>query len=223
MRESFHAMRFSHPVFNASLRVRTELSAPQATRTVPRGICIGAGCCPRGPSRSTLPSSGRRARRHSVHQYVSLRILVGVCFESGRRHRVYEYSSVCTIESVLEKPPVRRARVRWNDRSCLNQTHWKRIPLKKETANRGVLWTTGLDAVRKMMQGGATGKSLNVKGKSAKEGVLSGFVPFLQIYDESHKRLIGASLDSISKTPGVFVSRVSSSVALEKRESCISK
>ena len=38
-----------------------------------------------------------------------------------------------------------------------------------------------------MMLGDATGKGLNIKGKSAKHGVLSGFVPFLQISEEAHK------------------------------------
>jgi len=37
----------------------------------------------------------------------------------------------------------------------------------------------------------ATGKGLNIKGKSAKEGVLSGLVPFLQISEEAHKRRLG--------------------------------
>ena len=32
-----------------------------------------------------------------------------------------------------------------------------------------------------MIEGAATGKGLNVKGKSARQGVLSGFVPFLQV------------------------------------------
>ena len=36
-------------------------------------------------------------------------------------------------------------------------------------------------ALRMMLEGRATGKGLNVKGKSAKTGELSGFVPFLQI------------------------------------------
>jgi len=46
---------------------------------------------------------------------------------------------------------------------------------------------TSNDAIQKMMTGQATGKGLNVKGKSAKKGILSGFVPFLQIHEERHK------------------------------------
>jgi hypothetical protein len=52
---------------------------------------------------------------------------------------------------------------------------------------------TSLDALRMMMVGDAVGKGLNVKGKSAKEGRISGFVPFVQIHDNSHKRLVGTS------------------------------
>jgi hypothetical protein len=44
-----------------------------------------------------------------------------------------------------------------------------------------------------MMMGNATGKGLNVKGKSAKKGVLSGYVPFLQISEEKHKPLVSTA------------------------------
>ena len=46
---------------------------------------------------------------------------------------------------------------------------------------------TSYDAIRRMMLGEGVGKGLNIKGKSAKRGRLSGFVPFLQIHEESHK------------------------------------
>lgn len=52
---------------------------------------------------------------------------------------------------------------------------------------------TSRDAIRLMMAGKATGKGLNVKGKSAKRGKLSGFVPFLQISEAAHKRLVPLS------------------------------
>jgi hypothetical protein len=44
-----------------------------------------------------------------------------------------------------------------------------------------------------MLSGNAVGKGLNVKGKSAKQGVLSGFVPFIQISDNKHKSMIEQS------------------------------
>ena len=50
-----------------------------------------------------------------------------------------------------------------------------------------------MDALNMMMEGRATGKGLNVKGKSAKKGVLSGFVPFLQISEEAHKTKVATS------------------------------
>ena len=37
------------------------------------------------------------------------------------------------------------------------------------------------------------GKGLNVKGKSATEGPLAGFVPFVQIHEEAHKAQVGIS------------------------------
>ena len=46
---------------------------------------------------------------------------------------------------------------------------------------------TSLDAIRYMMLGQAVGKGLDIKGKSAKKGKLSAFVPFLQIFQDDHK------------------------------------
>jgi hypothetical protein len=43
------------------------------------------------------------------------------------------------------------------------------------------------DAMRKMMEGTGVGKGLDIKGKSAKKGILSAFVPFLQISKEEDK------------------------------------
>jgi len=52
---------------------------------------------------------------------------------------------------------------------------------------------TSRDAIAKMLSGAAVGKGLNVKGKSAKQGVLSGYVPFIQISDNKHKPMIEKS------------------------------
>ena len=41
-----------------------------------------------------------------------------------------------------------------------------------------------------MMLGSAVGKGLEIKGKSAKKGLLSAFVPFVQIYEDRHKERI---------------------------------
>jgi CRP-like cAMP-binding protein len=65
---------------------------------------------------------------------------------------------------------------------------------------------TSKDAIAKMLSGMAVGKGLNVKGKSAKQGVLSGFVPFCQVSDNKHKPMIeqspkGARLRLYFKTP----------------------
>ncbi|CAJ1383362.1 unnamed protein product [Effrenium voratum] len=52
---------------------------------------------------------------------------------------------------------------------------------------------TSVDAINKMMDGSGTGKGLNVKGKSAKSGRLSGFVPVLQISENRHKAQVCTS------------------------------
>mmetsp|Transcript_43806 Transcript_43806/g.106228 ORF Transcript_43806/g.106228 Transcript_43806/m.106228 type:complete len:930 (-) Transcript_43806:110-2899(-) len=46
------------------------------------------------------------------------------------------------------------------------------------------------DAMRKMMEGTGVGKGLDIKGKSAKKGILSAFVPYMQIHENAHKPLI---------------------------------
>jgi len=47
-----------------------------------------------------------------------------------------------------------------------------------------------LDAIRRMMLGQGVGKGLDIKGKSAKKGKLSAFVPFLQIFQEEDKEKV---------------------------------
>ena len=49
---------------------------------------------------------------------------------------------------------------------------------------------TSMDAIRQMMKGQGVGKGLDIKGKSAIRGKLSGFVPFMQLYEERHKTQI---------------------------------
>ena len=66
------------------------------------------------------------------------------------------------------------------------------VPTGTPSAFFSVWRPTSNDAMRMMMDGLATGKGLNVKGKTAKQGRLSGFVPFLQITKEAHKRDVGA-------------------------------
>jgi len=56
---------------------------------------------------------------------------------------------------------------------------------------------TSSEAISKMVFGDGAGKGLNVKGKSARKGVLSGFVPFLQISDNVHRQqLLSTTQDS---------------------------
>ena len=68
------------------------------------------------------------------------------------------------------------------------------LPYLVRLFNRASVFTvwrpTAFDAIRKMMLGQAVGKGLDIKGKSAKRGKNAGFVPFLQIGDNRHKRSI---------------------------------
>lgn len=54
----------------------------------------------------------------------------------------------------------------------------------------GIFRPTNMEALNMMMMGTATGKALNIKGKSAKRGVLRGFVPFLQISEAADKKRV---------------------------------
>ena len=49
---------------------------------------------------------------------------------------------------------------------------------------------TSFDSIRRMMLGEGVGKGLDIKGKSAKRGKLSAFVPFLQIFHEEDKEKV---------------------------------
>jgi len=81
-------------------------------------------------------------------------------------------------------------------KSLVMRLHERGVPLSPRlffTTNASIftIWRpTSLDAIRKMMMGQAVGKGLDIKGKSAKRGKLSAFVPFLQISENHHKEKI---------------------------------
>jgi hypothetical protein len=62
------------------------------------------------------------------------------------------------------------------------------------------------DAIQKMVNGQGVGKGLDIKGKSAKAGALSGFVPYLQIHEEAHKSKV-QTLERGGRTRIFFASR----------------
>ena len=67
-------------------------------------------------------------------------------------------------------------------------------PREGERSEYFSVWRpTSLQAMRMLFEGTAVGKALNIKGKSALEGPLTGFVPFLQISLEEHKKLVRLS------------------------------
>jgi len=67
-----------------------------------------------------------------------------------------------------------------------------RVPVQlryfRKASAFSVFRPTSNDAIRKMMTGEGTGKGLDVKGKSAKTGKLSAFIPLIQIHEERHKK-----------------------------------
>lgn len=58
---------------------------------------------------------------------------------------------------------------------------------------------TSNDAIRKMMTGEGVGKGLDIKGKSAKRGKYSGFVPYLQIHVNEDKDKVREALSDYSR------------------------
>eukprot|EP00931_Biecheleriopsis_adriatica_P083411 TRINITY_DN5700_c1_g1_i1.p1 TRINITY_DN5700_c1_g1~~TRINITY_DN5700_c1_g1_i1.p1 ORF type:complete len:1189 (+),score=234.43 TRINITY_DN5700_c1_g1_i1:145-3711(+) len=77
--------------------------------------------------------------------------------------------------------------------SCkLRDPAWSlsKTPKNERTNWFAVYRPTSREAIAKMLSGAAVGKGLNVKGKSAKRGRVSGFVPFLQISNNADKALL---------------------------------
>jgi hypothetical protein len=71
------------------------------------------------------------------------------------------------------------------------------------------------DAIRKMVEGQGVGKGLDIKGKSAKAGCLSGFVPYLQIHEEADKSKV-KTLERGGRTRIFFASREARDHVLEE-------
>lgn len=65
--------------------------------------------------------------------------------------------------------------------------------MRQMTSWFAVYRPTNRDAIAKMCQEMGVGKGLNIKGRSAKLGVISGYVPFLQISDNTHKEQVQSS------------------------------
>jgi len=67
--------------------------------------------------------------------------------------------------------------------------------LLRKKANIFTVWRpTSLEAIKNMMLGKGTGKAIDIKGKSARGGNISSFVPFIQIYEDQHKEQMQAFL-----------------------------
>merc|ERR1719313_1770329 len=92
------------------------------------------------------------------------------------------------------------------------------VPEIDKTEWFSVYRPTSRDAIAKMLSGNAVGKGLNVKGKSSKQGVLSGFVPFSQVSDNKHKPMIEKSPKG-ARTKLYFRSKAGREEALKKLNS----
>lgn len=67
--------------------------------------------------------------------------------------------------------------------------------LLRKKADIFTVWRpTSLEAIKNMMLGEGTGKAIDIKGKSARGGNISSFVPFIQIYEDRHKEQMQAFL-----------------------------
>ncbi|KAL7429500.1 hypothetical protein ACHAXM_002322, partial [Skeletonema potamos] len=83
-------------------------------------------------------------------------------------------------------------------------------------ANVFTVWRpTSDEAIKNMMLRIATGKGLDIKGKSAKSGNISSYVPFIQIYEEQHKEHVRAFLKDGRTIRVFYQSEASRNEALE--------
>lgn len=125
-------------------------------------------------SNERVTKRGRRSQRTHMHAQVWARSFM----MNDPRRQIAEYF----------KPGDHRGPLGY-----LESNGWHAAPDAPHSHFFAVWRPTSLQALQMMMAGKATGKALNVKGKSAKEGVLSGFVPFVQISEEAHKKKVGTS------------------------------
>ena len=77
--------------------------------------------------------------------------------------------------------------VTWSINASQSRSSWNSTTATGGAAIFSVWRPTSSDAISKMMTGAGVGKGLEIKGKSAKRGELSGYIPFLQIHEEEHK------------------------------------
>ncbi len=80
--------------------------------------------------------------------------------------------------------------------NCIIESNRMQLPLMLRAFTRAGVFSvwrpTSSDAIRKMMTGEGTGKGLDIKGKSARRGKYSGYVPFLQIHKNEEKAKVGS-------------------------------
>ena len=158
-----------------------------------------------GGALSQEPKDGRTSRRGSVYNTVSpwtaafrkcLPCLP--CLRGIKDKKLLRRVHIWSRSLVLRDP--RRQILEYfrpgDSRGPLGylQSQGLRVNANEDASHFFAIWRpTSMIALGMMMEGKATGKGLNIKGKSAKGGTLSGFVPFLQISEEKDKHRLGTS------------------------------
>lgn len=151
----------------------------------------------RESSASALSLRSHKTKRASVHLTQEAMNHVPELMEIVRAERVKEWAS-----RFRRSDPRHQIMTYFDDVATLgvNQITEQGVvdsdkisPILKMFARSAVftVWRpTSLDSIKKMMLGQGVGKGLDIKGKSAKRGKLSGFVPFLQISEDKHRTQI---------------------------------
>ncbi|KAL7445512.1 hypothetical protein ACHAXM_011797 [Skeletonema potamos] len=129
--------------------------------------------------------------RESVSDSVDSNI-ARVADSEGKEGERKESNCVLWMDAFKKTDPRWQIRKFFNDMSLFGGVL---NDISENSSDRGssifTVWRpTSAVAIAKMMRGEGVGKGLEIKGKSAKEGDLTGLVPFLQIHEEEHKNKI---------------------------------
>jgi len=120
-----------------------------------------------------------RQRIHRFFQGVAQKGEWKLREETVKRQSVLLHEMLHSSDSTTEEEGDQRARLLKEVISCF------------DFASVFTVWRpTSHDAIRKMMETKGVGKGLDIKGKSAKFGRLSGYVPFLQVHNDNDKNKI---------------------------------
>lgn len=152
----------------------------------------------KGPGASTSPSSLNESFSFDTNENVSALLALN-CFSSGRDMKTDTAArrwlssfrqldprwQISRFFTDLEQEGARD--IEASGELVASPTSPILLPFVKSSVF--TVWRpTSFVAIKRMIAGEATGKGLEIKGKSAKTGKLSGFVPYLQIHQEEDKK-----------------------------------